>query len=84
MVEICFSWTQTDGVDSAYGDSKSYLEPLRSVWEGSEGIVWLLLVDRDRIEGGAFYLDRSPSRKHIAGPFFTGRIVHSCIVHTSM
>jgi len=23
------------------------------------------------IEGGAFYLDRSPQPKHLAGPFFT-------------
>lgn len=29
------------------------------------------MVDRNQLEGGAFYLDRSPQVKHIAGPFFT-------------
>jgi hypothetical protein len=58
-------------VDSAYGENKKYLEPLRNKWEGSEGIIWLLLTPRRTIQGGGFYLDRSPCTKHIAGPFFT-------------
>jgi len=53
------------------GESKSYLEPLRTLWEGSEGILWLLIAPCDDIQGGAFYLDRSPQVKHMAGPFFT-------------
>ena len=64
-------WADTDGVTSAYGENKKYLAPMRTLWEGSEGIIWLLVVDRREIEGGAFYLDRSPQVKHMAGPFFT-------------
>mmetsp|Transcript_8776 Transcript_8776/g.9293 ORF Transcript_8776/g.9293 Transcript_8776/m.9293 type:complete len:541 (+) Transcript_8776:51-1673(+) len=64
-------WADTEGVTSAYGENKKYLAPMRTLWEGSEGIIWLLVVDRREIEGGAFYLDRSPQVKHMAGPFFT-------------
>lgn len=64
-------WADSDGVTSAYGDSKKYLAPMRTLWEGSEGIIWLLVVDRNEIESGAFYLDRSPQVKHMSGPFFT-------------
>jgi dehydrogenase/reductase SDR family member 12 len=51
-------WTDTGGVDAAYGSNKSYLEPLRSLWEGSEGIVWLCVAPVDQIEGGGFYLGK--------------------------
>jgi dehydrogenase/reductase SDR family protein 12 len=60
-------WTLTGGVEAAYGDKKSYLEPLRTLWQGSEGIVWLAVADAAQIDCGAFYLDRSPQIKHIAG-----------------
>ena len=64
-------WTATDGVDAAYGSNKSMLEPLRTLWQGAEGIVWLCIAPTNKIEGGAFYLDRSPRAKHMAGPFFS-------------
>lgn len=64
-------WTLTEGVLSAYGSGKSMLEPLRTLWQGSEGIIWLCVAPSQKIEGGAFYLDRSPRTKHIAGPFFS-------------
>ena len=65
-------WTLTPGVDAAYGESKSYLQPLRSLWQGAEGIIWLAVTDKvSALQGGAFYLDRSPCVKHMAGPFFT-------------
>jgi dehydrogenase/reductase SDR family protein 12 len=64
-------WTLTEGVDAAYGEKKSYLEPLRTTWQGSEGIIWLSVAPTDQIQGGAFYLDRSPQVKHMAGPFFS-------------
>jgi dehydrogenase/reductase SDR family protein 12 len=64
-------WTATDGVDAAYGDKKSYLEPLRTLYQGAEGIIWLCMADAKDIEGGQFYLDRSPQVKHLAGPFFS-------------
>lgn len=64
-------WTDTPGVDEAYGSQKSYLEPLRNTWQGSEGIAWLCVAPREKIESGGFYLDREPQVKHMAGPFFT-------------
>lgn len=64
-------WTMTGGVESAYGDNKKYLEPLRTLWQGSEGILWLCIAPPDQIKDGEFYLDRCPQRKHLAGPFFT-------------
>ncbi|KAL3921974.1 MAG: hypothetical protein SGILL_002460 [Bacillariaceae sp.] len=64
-------WTATPAVDDAYGDSKKYLEPMRTMWEGSEGISWLMGAKKDEMESGAFYLDRSPQRKHLSGAFFS-------------
>ena len=60
-------WTLTPAVDSAYGDSKKYLEPMRTTWQGAEGIGWLMGAKGSDLESGAFYLDRSPQRKHL-GP----------------
>lgn len=64
-------WVATEGVESAYGENKKYLEPLRSLYEGSEGIAWLCASPAEQVESGAFYLDRSPQVKHMSGPFFT-------------
>jgi len=64
-------WTSTDAVEKAYGDSKKYLEPMRNTWEGAEGITWLMTTDKKNLEGGGFYLDRKPTRKHISGAFMT-------------
>lgn len=64
-------WCKTVGVDSAFGSTVKYLEPMRSLWEGAEGISWLMTTPNQNLESGAFYLDRMPQRKHIAGPFFT-------------
>lgn len=64
-------WCDTAAVELAYGAKKSYLEPMRSTWEGAEGIAWLAAVSGDQLEGGGFYLDRSPQVKHMAGAFFS-------------
>lgn len=64
-------WTATAAVEAAYGESKSYLEPMRSTWEGAEGLAWLAAVPGEQIESGEFYLDRSPHCKHLAGLFFS-------------
>lgn len=64
-------WVRTAIVDAAYGDSAKLLEPMRTPWEGSEGICWLTATPKKNLEGGAFYLDRMPQRKHIAGAFMT-------------
>jgi len=58
-------WVDTPGVDAAYGSSKKWLEPLRSMWEGSEGICWLCAAPRDQLKSGEFYLDREPQPKHL-------------------
>jgi dehydrogenase/reductase SDR family protein 12 len=64
-------WTATPAVDAAYGEQKKYLEPMRTTWQGAEGIAWLMSADRTKLESGAFYLDREPQRKHLAGAFFS-------------
>jgi len=64
-------WTSTPGVDAAYGTSQSYLEPLRTLWQGAEGIIWLLVADAAKLKSGEFYLDREPQVKHMGGAFFT-------------
>ena len=64
-------WTRTEGVEAVYGANASYLEPLRSLWEGSEGIAWLCVTPTQTLQSGSFYLDRSPQIKHLSGPFFT-------------
>jgi dehydrogenase/reductase SDR family protein 12 len=64
-------WTNTPAVDLAYGENKKYLEPMRSIWEGAEGITWLMSTNVNNLKSGEFYLDRYPQRKHIAGVFMT-------------
>lgn len=64
-------WVKTKGVMDAYGDQSKWLDPMREPWEGAEGVCWLCVAAAKEIEGGAFYLDRLPQVKHIAGPFFT-------------
>lgn len=64
-------WTSTPAVEEAYGESKKYLEPMRTPWEGAEGIAWLCATPASTLQSGAFYLDREPQVKHMAGPFFT-------------
>jgi dehydrogenase/reductase SDR family member 12 len=74
MVTAHPGWTQTPAVDLAYGgenDTKKYLEPMRSPWQGAEGICWLMAASRSQLQSGAFYLDRTVQRKHLAGPFFS-------------
>ena len=64
-------WTGTNAVDDAFGDNKKYLEPLRTTWQGAEGITWLLHTDIKELSNGALYLDRKTQKKHIAGPFMS-------------
>jgi len=65
-------WVLTEALDAAYSkDEQKYLQPLRTPWEGAEGIAWLHVVDDKQIENGAFYLDRAPQPKHFSGLFMT-------------
>lgn len=76
-------WTTTPGVDKAYSESEQkWIQPLRSVEEGAEGIVHLLLQAQKPLEdvddenfcypplvNGALYLDRKVEPKHLDGMF---------------
>eukprot|EP01039_Chlorochromonas_danica_P009340 gene9340-10308_t len=64
-------WVQTEAVDAAYGENKSWLQPLRTAWQGAEGIIWLAIASKDLLQSGGFYLDRQLQVKHLAGAFFT-------------
>jgi NAD(P)-dependent dehydrogenase (short-subunit alcohol dehydrogenase family) len=64
-------WSETPAVDEAFGDAKKYLQPLRSPWEGAEGISWLVGTAASKIQSGALYLDRKVQPKHVAGPFYS-------------
>ena len=62
-------WVSTPAVDAASGDQKKYLEPMRSPWQGAEGIAWLMSTESANIKSGEFYLDRKVREKHIGGFF---------------
>ena len=61
----------TPGVDGWLGRGKLALQPLRTLWQGTEAIAWLCAAPRAQLHGGEFYLDRAPRTKHLAGPLFT-------------
>jgi dehydrogenase/reductase SDR family protein 12 len=58
-------WVDTPAVEEAYGANKKWLEPMRNVWEGAEGICHLVSAPRSELVGGAFYLDRVVQPKHL-------------------
>mmetsp|Transcript_227 Transcript_227/g.274 ORF Transcript_227/g.274 Transcript_227/m.274 type:complete len:551 (-) Transcript_227:227-1879(-) len=65
-------WTATPAVKAAYSaEMIKYLEPMRDLWQGANGIVWLCVAPTEELQGGAFYLDRTVRTKHISGPFFS-------------
>lgn len=64
-------WVDTNAVEEAYGSAKVLFKPLRTPWQGAEGITWLMAGARtSELQNGAFYLDRKPQQKHFAGLFF--------------
>jgi len=42
-------WVNTPAVEEAYGDQKKYLEPMRSTWQGAEGIAWLMTTGQNNL-----------------------------------
>ena len=44
---------------------------MRTTWEGAEGITWLFWKEKEFLKNGAFYLDRLPQTKHVAGAFMS-------------
>lgn len=65
MVTSHPGWTDTPGVEAAYGGQKSWLEPLRSLWQGTEGIAWLCCAPRSELQSGSLYLDRLVQPFHL-------------------
>jgi dehydrogenase/reductase SDR family protein 12 len=64
-------WVDTPGVDAAFGSRKSMLDPMRTLWQGTEGIAWLASAPGTELRSGEFYLDRAVAPQHMAGPFFS-------------
>jgi len=58
-------WTATAAVDDAFGKDKVYLEPMRTVWQGAEGIAWAATTPKANLENGGLYLDREKQKKHL-------------------
>jgi dehydrogenase/reductase SDR family protein 12 len=58
-------WTATAAVDDAFGKDKVYLEPMRTVWQGAEGIAWAATTAKENLENGNLYLDRVKQKKHL-------------------
>ena len=74
--DVCYvschpGWVDTPGVDGWLGRGKVALAPLRTLWQGTEGIAWLCSCPVAQLQRGEFYLDRTPRTKHLAGPLFT-------------
>ena len=46
---------------------------MRNLSQGADTIVWLAAEDVDKLDNGAFYLDRKPAAKHLplAGTGYT-------------
>ncbi|MEW5311727.1 MAG: hypothetical protein WDW38_003415 [Sanguina aurantia] len=59
-------WTTTEGVkDSIPGFYNFFKNKFRDLQQGADTIVWLALQSPDKLEPGAFYLDRAPQTKHL-------------------
>eukprot|EP00929_Paragymnodinium_shiwhaense_P117808 TRINITY_DN8905_c0_g1_i1.p2 TRINITY_DN8905_c0_g1~~TRINITY_DN8905_c0_g1_i1.p2 ORF type:complete len:330 (-),score=56.23 TRINITY_DN8905_c0_g1_i1:361-1350(-) len=69
-VSVHPGWTDTPGVDAAYGSQKKYLQPMRSLWQGAEGACWLCVAPGSELQSGAFYLDRTPQPTQLPGWLF--------------
>lgn len=62
---IC-RWTETEGVKTSIPSFyATFKDKLRTLPQGADTITWLSLQDADKIESGAFYLDRKPQTKHL-------------------
>lgn len=64
-------WVCTQFTLTAYKDVVSSMEPLRSPWQGAQGIAWLCVVPFIKLRRGAFYLDREKAPKHVIEEDYT-------------
>jgi dehydrogenase/reductase SDR family protein 12 len=63
-------WVETSGVQNALPKFyESMKNKLRSVEQGADTVLFLLLEDASQLKPGAFYFDRKPVSKHITGGF---------------
>jgi len=63
-------WVETSGVQNALPKFyQSMKNKLRSVEQGADTVLFLLLEDASQLKPGAFYFDRKPVSKHITGGF---------------
>ncbi len=53
MLVLVSGWVDTPGVQEAYGEKKSNLEPLRTPREGADTLIWLLAIQSEKLESGA-------------------------------
>lgn len=59
-------WAETEGVKSSIpGFYNTFKDKFRNLEQGADTVVWLAVCPEDRIERGAFYLDRKPQSKHL-------------------
>ena len=68
----------TPGVASAYGRTgKVLLSPLRTPYQGAEGIAWLCAAPKQELHPGALYLDRQVQPFHLPGGYLLNRGGHA-------
>jgi dehydrogenase/reductase SDR family member 12 len=59
-------WVDTEGVRTSMPDFyKSFASRLRTVEQGADTVLWLALMDANRLQTGALYLDRCVQHKHM-------------------
>lgn len=59
-------WVETEGVKSSIpGFYNAFKDKLRNLQQGADTAVWLCVAPQEDVEGGGFYLDRSPQKKHL-------------------
>ncbi|CAE6953721.1 DHRS12 [Symbiodinium natans] len=71
VVSCHAGWVEDKLATDIYGERSVLMEPMRDAWSGAEGIAWLCTTASRNLVSGAFYLDKAPQSKHLAGPFFS-------------
>jgi len=70
-------WVRTAAVADAFGKKADYLEPMRDVWEGAEGIAWLAFSARDSLSSSekAAARDDGNDNTIVNGAFYLDRMI---------